>query len=112
MRFIARSCLVAIVAAGFGAAALAAGDPAAGAAVYKANRCQICHSVVGQGGKMGGPLDGVGLKHDADWLRRSIKDPKSVNPKAKMKAFPALSDKDLDDLVAYMVSIKPETGKK
>ena len=88
-----------------------AGDAGAGAETYKANKCSMCHQIGGQGGKMGGALDAEGSKRDAEWLKKYIKDPKSVEPSAKMKAFPNLSDKDMDDLVAYLLTLKAETKK-
>jgi cytochrome c2 len=106
---------VALVVLALGAvpsAAGASGDAAAGEAVYKAQKCSMCHQVAGQGGKMGGSLDGVGSKHDAEWLRKFTKDPKAVDPKAKMKAYPALTDKELDDLVAYLLTLKAAAAQK
>jgi len=90
---------------------LLAGDAGAGAAAYKANKCSMCHQIAGEGGKMGGPLDGVGAKRDAEWMKKYIKDPKSVEPGAKMKAYPSIADKDLDDLVAYLLTLKAEPKK-
>ena len=89
------------------------GDPAAyaGTAEGKARydqKCQPCHSIGGQGGKLaklGGPLDGVGAKRDGAWLKVYIGDPKSKLPDAKMPKL-TLSDQDLDDLVAYMLTLK------
>ena len=82
-----------------------------GAAEGKASydqKCQSCHSIGGQGGKManlGGPLDGVGAKRDAVWLKTYIGDPKSKVPDAKMPKL-KLSDQELDDLVAYVLTLK------
>lgn len=71
-------------------------------------KCELCHSIGGAGGKkkeVGGPLDGVGKKHDEAWLRAYIKDPKSQMPEAKMPKM-ALGDADLDAVVKYMSSLK------
>jgi mono/diheme cytochrome c family protein len=70
--------------------------------------CKICHSIGGEGGKMadkGGPLDGVGAKHDAAWLKAYIADPKSKNPEAKMPKL-KLGDEQLNDLAAYLSTLK------
>ena len=83
-----------------------AGDAAAGKEAHKTHKCSMCHQIEGAGGKMGGALDDIGSKKDADTLKKYIKDPKSVNDKAKMKAFPDITDKDLDDLVAYLMTLK------
>ena len=93
------------------AAPVLAGDAKAGAETYKTEKCTMCHQIAGQGGRMGGSLDGVGSKRDADWLKRCIKNPKSLDPAAKMKAYPNISDKDLDDLVAYLLTLKEEPKK-
>jgi cytochrome c1 len=44
-------------------------------------------------------------------MKKYIKDPKSVEPGAKMKAYPSIADKDLDDLVAYLLTLKAEPKK-
>ncbi len=93
------------------AAPLFAGDAAAGKEVYKAQKCSMCHQIGGEGGKMGGALDSVGTKRDAEWLKKYIKDPKSVEAASKMKAYPGLSDKELDDLVAHLLTLKAEPKK-
>lgn len=78
-----------------------------GKALYE-QKCKICHSVGSDGGKMadkGGPLDKVGTKRDAKWLREYLQDPKSKNPESKMPKM-KLSDKELDDLVAFLLTLK------
>ena len=51
------------------------------------------------------PLDGVGTKRDAEWLKGYLADPKSAMPDAKMPKM-KLSEQQLDDLVAYMLTLK------
>jgi cytochrome c2 len=71
-------------------------------------KCKMCHSVGGQGGpmaKMGGALDGVGAKHDADWLRAFLADPKSKIEKAKMPKV-ALAADELEAIVNYLMTLK------
>ena len=101
-----------LLAAGLLSPAFAGGDPTAGAAAYKAKRCAMCHQIAGQGGKSGPALDDTGAKHDAAWLRQLVKDPKAVNPKSRMMAYPGISDKDLDDLVAYLTTLKTAPPRK
>jgi cbb3-type cytochrome oxidase cytochrome c subunit len=50
-------------------------------------------------------LSDIGDKKDAEWLTKYMKDPKSLMPEAKMPAFKG-SDADLQDLVAYLMSLK------
>jgi mono/diheme cytochrome c family protein len=98
--------LVGLVAVG-ACVGIAFGGADEGKALY-ATRCKICHSIGGDSGKMadkGGPLDGVGTKRDAKWLKAYLADPKSQMPDAKMPKM-NLSDQQLDDLVAYMLTLK------
>ena len=88
-------------------AAPAAAGVDEGKAFY-GEKCKVCHSVAGDAGKMaatGGPLDGVGSKRDAAWLRAYLADPKSQMPNAKMPKI-KMTDQQLDDVVAFMLSLK------
>jgi mono/diheme cytochrome c family protein len=80
-----------------------AGVPAAsfggaeeGKAVYM-KKCHVCHSLGADRGKkaeLGGPMDGVGAKHDAESLRAYTVDPKSRKPDSKMPKI-SLTDQEL-----------------
>jgi len=76
-----------------------------GKEVYTAQKCQLCHSIGGVGNKKS-PLDGVGSKLSAEDIKKWIVTPKAMKPDTKMKAYPNLPEKDLNDLVAYMISLK------
>ena len=83
-----------------------------GQEVYTAQKCQVCHSIAGKGGKAS-PLDGVGAKLSADDTRQWITHPKDAAAKAKSTKKPPMQDKygklpaaDIDALVAYMQSLK------
>ncbi len=84
---------------------------AAGQKVYVAQKCNVCHSVAGQGNKKG-PLEGVGAKLSADEIRQWIINAPEMAAKAKadrkpvMKGFPNLPKADVDALVAYVQSLK------
>ena len=80
-------------------------DAAHGKEVYTAQKCQMCHSIAGAGGKMSA-LDGVGSKLKADEIKKWIKTPKEMKADAKMKAYPTIADKDLEDLTAYLLTLK------
>jgi nitric oxide reductase subunit C len=78
-----------------------------GKALYE-KQCKVCHSIAGDKGKMadkGGPLDGVGKKRDAAWMKAYLQDPKSKMPEAKMPKL-KLDEKQLEDLVAFLAALK------
>ena len=80
-------------------------DAAHGKEVYAAQKCQMCHSIAGAGGKMS-KLDGVGAKLKADEIKKWIKTPKEMKADAKMKPYPNIADKDLEDLTEYILTLK------
>lgn len=92
------------------AAPAAAGNAAAGSKVYMANGCSACHAIGDKGGKTGPALSKIGAdkKWTAAKLTTAVRDPKKLDPKAKMPAYGAdkINDKDLKNLVAYMQSLK------
>jgi cytochrome c2 len=87
------------------ASLVAAGDAAKGARIYDAQKCSLCHKVAAKGGTMGPDLSGVGSKHDAAWFAKYLPDPKSVVAQSKMPPT-KVSAKDLDDLIAYLGTLK------
>ena len=91
---------------------LSAQDAANGKKLFKAN-CAACHKLDKK--LVGPPLKGVSDKHDAKWLKAWIKDNNALrasgdadakqvfeeNNKMPMTTFPQLSDKDIEDIIAY-----------
>jgi mono/diheme cytochrome c family protein len=105
------AALAAVFVAGAPGAAQAA-DAAAGEKVYAAQKCSMCHSIAGKGGKASA-LDGVGSKLTADEIKEWIVDPVAAAKKhnsTKKPPMPKKYDKlpaaDIDSLVAYMASLK------
>ena len=85
-----------------------AADPKKGEEVYAKNNCKMCHSIAGVGNKKS-PLDGVGSKLTEDLMKKWIRTPKEMEPKTnKMLAYPVakISDADLADLTAYLLTLK------
>jgi mono/diheme cytochrome c family protein len=87
-------------------------DAKKGAEVYAAQKCSVCHSIAGKGGKSSA-LDGVGAKLSADDIRQWIVDPVAMTKKSNSTKKPPMPKKydklpaaDLDALVAYMQSLK------
>ena len=90
--------------------ASAQGPAEKGKEVYTANKCQICHSIGGVGNKKG-ELDHVGSKLSAAEIRNWITSAPDQAAKAKAERKPAmkaytLSKDDLDNLVAYLQTLK------
>ena len=81
----------------------AAGDH--GREVYAAQKCAICHSIAGIGGKRPA-LDGVGSKLKAEDIKKWIQTPKEMKPGTTMKPYPNLPEKDVNDLTAYLLTLK------
>jgi mono/diheme cytochrome c family protein len=104
--------LALVVMAGFVFAAplFAQGKAADGQTLYPTLNCKVCHSIAGTGGKI--KLDGVGTKLKADEIKQWIADPKAAAAKAKsttkppMTANAKLTPADVDNLVAYLQTLK------
>jgi mono/diheme cytochrome c family protein len=91
------------------ASSQAAGDPVKGAKVYAAQPCKTCHQIKGVGGKLAGDLTAIGAKRDAAWLKNYLVKPTVLDPKnpPKIKMTPTTAKgQDLEDLVAYLASLK------
>lgn len=91
---------------------VAGGDTAAGESLFKAN-CAACHKLDKKA--VGPALRGVGGVHDKEWMYKWVKNSSALiasgdatavklfedNNKSVMTAFPALSDADIDNIIAY-----------
>jgi len=69
--------------------------------------CLACHTLLGQGGHMGPPLQSTAGWSTPERMRQYILDPKSVNEKSMMPAG-KLTDAEVDAIVAYLQSFKGE----
>ena len=76
-----------------------------GKEVYAMQKCALCHSISGVGGKKLA-LDVVGSKLKADDIKKWIRTPKAMKSDTTMKAYPNLPEKDLDDLTTYLLTLK------
>jgi cytochrome c2 len=76
-----------------------------GREVYATQKCALCHSISGIGGKKM-PLDGVGSKLKSEDLEKWILTPKEMKADTTMKAYPNLPKGDLSDLVAFLMTLK------
>ena len=85
---------------------LQSGDPQRGERIYQSWGCTTCHSLDGRGRKMGPDLSRVGELHtDPYWFRRYLSEPRSIIP-SSVKPPVRLPQPDMDDLIAYMLSLK------
>jgi mono/diheme cytochrome c family protein len=87
-------------------------DVAKGAQVFADQKCSLCHAIAGKGNAKG-VLDGVGSKLKAEEIRQWITNPTEMAAKAKAERKPPMPAKfaslpkaDLDNLVAYLSSLK------
>jgi mono/diheme cytochrome c family protein len=112
----AATFLMMAVALGSGASLVAGAQDEAlvkkGLEVYAAQKCSVCHSIAGKGGKQS-PLDGVGGKLTADEIRAWIVNPAEMTKKTNSTKKPPMPNKygklpkeEVDALVAYMQSLK------
>ena len=90
---------------------------AAGAALYTAQKCGQCHMIKTVGGKLAGALDGIGTRRTAAELKKWFSPTTAAELEAKLPKKPVvtmsgwlkthkLTDADIDNLVAYMASLK------
>ena len=99
--------------------ASASGDVAAGESLFKAN-CAACHKLDKKA--VGPALRAIGDKYDSAWLHEWIKNSQGLIKsgdaaaikifeeynKMPMPPFPALSDQDIDNILAYTNQTKSE----
>jgi cytochrome c2 len=76
-----------------------------GREVFAEQKCALCHSIAGVGGKKL-PLDGVGLRLKPDDMRRWIRTPKEMKPTTTMKPYPNLPEKDIGDLTTFLLTLR------
>ncbi len=61
--------------------------PDRGQRLFQQKGCIGCHTVNGQGGKVGPVLDDVGLRRTPEWMIQHFRDPQSVTPGSVMPKF-------------------------
>ena len=113
MRITASVCVAIVMVVIAASSASAQGSAEKGAAVFAAQKCSMCHSVAGKGGKLA--LDGAASNLNklsaadiTEWIVKPAEAAKKHGSTAKppMRAYASLPKEDLDNLVAYMVSLK------
>ena len=66
--------------------------------------CVACHSVGGNGGKVGPALDGVGKKFNAEYLHKWISNPAEVKPGTTMPKLP-ITEEERNEIVKFLGTI-------
>jgi mono/diheme cytochrome c family protein len=86
-----------------------AGDAAKGKALFMKNMCWTCHGTAGQGGDRG---SGPRIAYDVwpwEGFLQQMRRPREAMPRYDTKH---VSDQELADIYAYIVSIKPGAKAK
>jgi mono/diheme cytochrome c family protein len=58
-----------------------------GRRLFQTKGCFGCHSIGGQGGKVGPALDDVAMRRTPEWMMQHFRDPQSVSPGSVMPRF-------------------------
>ena len=78
----------------------------AGATVYRANQCGTCHTINGEGMKIGPALNGLSKRRSREWIEEQIRNPQSHSAETMMPSF-RLAPSEMETLVAYLLSLPP-----
>ncbi|HSA64842.1 MAG TPA: c-type cytochrome [Nitrospira sp.] len=71
--------------------------------------CNGCHSLAGEGGKVGPALDRAGFRLNGTWIYRWVKNPQAMKAETRMPAL-GLSDADAKAVTAYLGTLRaPKT---
>jgi mono/diheme cytochrome c family protein len=67
--------------------------------------CNGCHSLAGEGGKVGPALDRAGFRLNGTWIYRWVKNPQAMKPETRMPAL-GLSDADAKAVTLYLNTLR------
>ena len=84
----------------------AAATATEGRKLYSSLGCASCHSINGVGGRIGPPLDSVGMRRNRAWLIAHFRDPQRLTPGSIMPKYDTLTDQQLDFLTDYILSLR------
>ncbi len=84
---------------------MAPDDAIEGAVIYQVNQCATCHTLNGEGGKVGPVLNGLRSRRERSWVVAHFADPDKLSPGSGMPPYSDLSAEDLDKLTNYVMSI-------
>jgi mono/diheme cytochrome c family protein len=67
--------------------------------------CNGCHSLAGEGGRVGPALDRAGFRLNGTWVYRWVKNPQAMKPETRMPAL-GLSDGDAKAVTMYLGTLR------
>lgn len=67
--------------------------------------CNGCHSIGGEGGKIGPPLDRAGFRLNPTWIYRWLKNPQAMDATTRMPAL-GLNDADAKAVTFYLGTLR------
>lgn len=84
-------------------------DTSAGKTLYDSQGCVACHTIGGKGGTLGPDLSNEASKgRSGQWLVTQLRDSKAYKPDSIMPAYSSLTNEQIQDLVAYLMSLSTE----
>jgi mono/diheme cytochrome c family protein len=75
--------------------------------LFQTRGCYGCHSVNGNGGKVGPPLDDVGLRRAPEWMMQHFRDPQSVTPGSVMPKF-GFTESEARALTDFLIHMREQ----
>lgn len=76
----------------------------AGAMLYQARGCALCHTINGAGAKNAPILNGLAGRRTRDWVEGHFADPKKFTPTSPMPAY-KFTPLELDQITSYLMAI-------
>ncbi len=76
----------------------------AGIGFFRRENCLLCHSLDGQGGKVGPDLTAQSIHRDAAWMIQHFKRPSAMRPGSSMPPI-QLNDSQLNALAAFLLKL-------
>ena len=69
-------------------------------------KCAMCHSIKGTGGKMGPDLTTIAARMKVKAIKAQLENPQKANPKSSMPSYKTLAKADMDALLDYLKTLK------
>jgi quinol-cytochrome oxidoreductase complex cytochrome b subunit/mono/diheme cytochrome c family protein len=76
----------------------------AGATLYEANQCGVCHKVNGVGMSIGPPLNGLSKRRTRTWVERHFREPQVMSPGTPMPAY-KFNPQQMQQVVEYLFTL-------